>query len=160
MKDGWVTPAYEIVGNSKKVADFTSWQICSPFLVSEKARQVLTGLSGKDIEFLPFDRIKDRELFVANVLRIEDFMDGLRSQFIPGAGIPSRVVWKTNLPSNLPPVFKTAGSPSVYVSRRFAEKAVEAGLTGVSLADPTKDRFEQIIRGEAINEYSGLGLLR
>ena len=41
MKNGWAAPPYEILGRSKEVADFTSWQIGSTFLVSSKAREVL-----------------------------------------------------------------------------------------------------------------------
>ena len=158
MKAGWVTPPYEILGRSKKVADFTSWQIGSTFLVSNKAREVIAGLSGEDIEFLPFDCIKSCELFAVNVLRIEDFLDVEKTEFMPGAGIPSRVAWKGQLPVEVPPVFKVRRSPWTYVSKAFAEKAVEHALTGVSLADPGKDRFQQTIRQEPINEYPGLAL--
>ena len=158
MKDGWVTPPYEILGRSKKVADFTSWQIGSTFLVSDKAREVLAGLSGQEIEFLPFDRIKGRDVFAVNVLRIEDFLDVEKTEFMFGAGIPSRVTWKAQLPAELPPVFKVLSSPWTYVSKAFAEKAAEHALTGVSLADPNKNRLNQVIRQEPINEYLGLAL--
>ena len=159
MKGDWVTPPYEVLGRSKKVADFTSWQIGSSFLVSSEARQVLADLSGEDIEFLPFDRIKGRELFAVNVLRIEDFIDVDRTEFMPGSGVPTHVAWKTNLPDELPPVFRVSRSPWIYVTRAFAEKAVEAGLTGVSLADPAKNRLKQIIECEPVNEFHGLGLV-
>ena len=42
------------------------------------------------------------------------------------------------------------------MSKAFAEMAAEHALTGVSLADPHKNRFEQLIRREPINEYQGL----
>lgn len=161
MSEGWVTPPYEILGRSKKVADFTSWQIGSrTFLVSSEARGVLADLSGDDIEFLPFDRIKGRDLFAVNVLRIEDYIDTNRSEFSPGSGCPTRVIWKRDLPSKLPPLFKVRRSPETYASLAFAEKAAEAGLTGLSLADPAKNRLLQIVRREQINEYQGLGLRR
>jgi hypothetical protein len=160
MKNGWAAPPYEILGRSKEVADFTSWQIGSTFLVSSKAREVLEGVSGRDIEFLPFDRIKGCELFAVNVLRVEDYMDEEKTEFVPGAGIPEKVAWKTELPPELPPVFKVPESPWTYVSAGFAEKAAEYALTGVSLADPSKARLRQIIRREQINEYPGLGLSR
>ena len=121
---------------------------------------MLADLSGEDIEFLPFDRIKGRELFAVNVLRIENFIDENRTEFIPGMGIPARVAWKTNLPDELRPVFKVSRSPSTYVTRAFAETALQAGLTGVSLADPAKDRLKQIIQCEPVNEFPGLGLVR
>lgn len=121
---------------------------------------MLADLSGDEIEFLPFDRIKGRDLFAVNVLRIEDFIDPDRSEFWPGSGIPTRIIWKRNLPLHLPPLFKVAPSPMTYASIAFAEKAVEAGLTGVSLADPAKNRLQQIIQREPVNEYEGLGLRR
>lgn len=159
MKGEWAPPPYEVLGRSKKVADFTSWQ-GSTFLVSNKAREVLAGLSGDDIEFLPFDCIKGCELFAVNVLRFEDFLDAEKTEFMPGAGIPSRVAWNAQLPVGLPPVFKVLRSPWTYVSKAFAEKAVEHALTGVSLADPSKNRLQQIIRQQPLNEYPGLALTR
>ena len=161
MAEHWATPPYEILGRSKKVADFTSWQIGSKtFLVSNEARQVLADLSGGDIEFLPFDRIKGRELFAVNVLRVEDFIDADRTEFSPGSGVPTRVTWKRDLPVALPPLFKVRRSPDTYASIDFAKKAAEACLTGVSLADPAKNRLQQIVRRQTINEYEGLGLRR
>lgn len=83
-----------------------------------------------------------------------------KTEFMPGAGVPTCVVWKTNLPDELPPVFKVLQSPLTYVTRAFAEKAVQAGLTGVSLADPAKNRLKQIVQCQPVNEYHGLGLVR
>jgi hypothetical protein len=157
MATVWERPTYEVLNRSKKVADVTSWQIGTTFLVSEKARGVLAeACSPNDLEFLPFDRIKGAELFAVNVLRMEDYLDRTRTEFMSGADIPLRVAWKRDLPRALPPLFKVVGGSGTYASAELGQAVVETGLTGVRLADPGKNRIEQIRRGEPINEFPGL----
>lgn len=158
MSQTWSTPAYEVLNRSKKVADFTSWQIGSQaFLVSARAKEMILQLDRAAVEFLPFDSFKGRDLFAVNVLRTEDFLDMDRTEFMSGTSqTPSHVVWQDQLPTELPPIFKVKGSSNTYVSESFGQKAVELSMTGVRLADPKKNRFEQVVRGEQINEFPGL----
>jgi len=157
MTTGWERPHYEILNRSKRVADFTGWQIAEAFLVSERARRVLIDVcSPGDVEFLPFDRIKGVDLFAANVTRVEDYLDRTRSEFMLGADIPFRAVWKRDLPSELPALFKVVGGACAYASPVLGQAAVANGLSGLRLADPGKNRLEQIIRGEPLNEFPGL----
>ncbi len=157
ISDDWEIPAYDVLNRSKKVADFTSWQVGSQvFLVSPLARDLISQLDESAVEFLPFDRIKGRKLYVANVLRTEDFLDLARTEFQEGSGLPVRVAWRAGLPDALPPIFKVKGGSDTYVSTDFGRKAVEHRITGLRLADPAKNRFQQIVRGEQINEFPGL----
>ncbi|QUD90564.1 hypothetical protein [Phenylobacterium montanum] len=157
IADQWEVPAHEVLNRSKKVADFTSWQIGSKaFLVSDLARECIAQLDEGAVEFLPFGKIKGRELFAANVLRTEDFLDIHKTEFSEGSGLPVRVAWRPGLPNVLPPIFKVKGSSDTYVSADFGRMAVEHGLTGLMLADPAKNRLQQIVRGGPINEFPGL----
>lgn len=158
MSRTWSTPDYDVLNRSKKVADFTSWQIGSQaFLASARAKEMILQLDQAAVEFLPFGSFKGRELFAVNVLRTEDFLDMERTEFMSGAGgTPVRVVWRDQMPEQVPPIFKIRGSSNTYVSELFGRKAVELAMTGLRLADPKKNRFEQIVRGEQINEFPGL----
>jgi hypothetical protein len=157
MTAGWERPAYEVLNRSKKVADVTGWQIGKTFLVSERARRVLAEVcSPDDLEFLPFDRVKGTDLFAVNVLRTEDYLDWTRTEFVPGADIPLRAAWRPDLPRALPPLFKVVGGSSTYATAELGQAVVASGLTGVRLADPGKNRIEQIMRREPINEFPGL----
>jgi hypothetical protein len=99
MSQDWTPPAFDLLNRSKKVADFTSWQIgTKAFLVSERARAVLQSLCGDDLEFLPFAQIKRISLYAVNVLRTEDYLDWEFTEFMPGADIPVRAIWRTDLP--------------------------------------------------------------
>jgi len=70
MAGRWEPPPYEVLNRSKKVADFTSWQIGSrTLLVSDKARQALLPICEDGVEFLPFATIKGINLYAMNVIR-------------------------------------------------------------------------------------------
>jgi hypothetical protein len=155
---GWSTPPYEVLNRSKRVADFTSWQIGSKaFLASEKARAVLLELCPVgDLEFLPFDRFKRTDLYAVNVLRVEDFLDWQRTEFVPGADIPLRASWRRDLPPALPPLFKVSGGSSSYAAHALGRAAVDHGLTGLRLGDPAKNQIEQLRRREEFNVFPGL----
>jgi hypothetical protein len=95
-------------------------------------------------------------LFAVNVIRVEDYLDWTHTEFMHGADIPLRAVWKRNLPPGLPPLFKVLGSSSAYASTAFGQAAVTSGLTGLRLADPGKNTLEQVIRRVPLNEFPGL----
>ncbi len=159
LADRWRRPEYSILNKSKKVADFTSWQMLRVILVTERAKDAVSALCGDTVEFLAFDVIKKKQLFAVNVLRVEDYLDRKRTEFAPGVpGLVLRAAFKAKLPSTLPPIFKLkpADDSGIYVSAAFGRMVVAEGLTGVRLRDPGKNAFLQITRGEELNEFPGI----
>jgi hypothetical protein len=156
MAVDWVTPPFGLLYKSKKVADFTSWQIGSQaFLVSRRAMDAIRELCGDDVEFLPFATVKRTELFAVNVLRQMSIIDwpACSSDAVMFGGeyaLRSDIV-------NLPALFKDPGTPgTTFASDELGRIAVERGLTGLQLADPRKKLGRMIVRGEPINEFPGL----
>ena len=152
MADGWEAPAFDVLNKSKKVADFTSWQIASrALLVSRRAKDVISSVCGDEVEFLPFATIKRTELFAMNVLRLVDVIDWSNST--QGA---APITLKSGL-SDLPVMFKDLQHPDItFASDALGAITVEQGLTGLQLADPCKNLGAMIVRGQSINEYPGL----
>lgn len=156
MEDGWAAPSFDILNKSKRVADFTSWQIGSrTFLVSVRAKNAIRALCGNDVEFLPFATIKRTELFAVNVLRQVAVVDW--SACDDGARIVhGPYVLKTDV-GQVPPLFKDPGDFSTtFANDELGQIAVDQGLTGLRLADPRKNLGRMIVRGDPINEFPGL----
>lgn len=156
ISDRWEIPPHEVLNRSKKLADFTSWQTLSAFLVSQRAKDMIASLDENAVEFLPFGSLKGQDLFAANVLRTEDYLDFDRTEFMSGANIPERIIWRGDLPDDLPPIFKVKGGAATYVTEPFGRMVVKLGLTGLRLADPSNCRLEQITNGETVNAFPGL----
>lgn len=156
MSKGWTAPSFDLLNKSKKVADFTSWQIGSrTFLVSRRAKEAIHEICGDDVEFLPFATIKRIELFAINVLRqmaVVEWTTCVASAKLMGG--PYKL--KADV-GPLPPLFKDplAVSPT-FASDELGALAVQLGLTGLQLADPRKNILGMIVYGQSINEYPGL----
>lgn len=152
----WITPPFGLLNKSKKVADFTSWQIGGrTFLVSRRAMEAIGELCGDDVEFLPFATVKRTELFAVNVLRqmaIIDWPACSADVGILGGGYALR----SDI-DHVPVLFKDPGTPSTtFASDELGRIAVERSFTGLQLADPRKQLGRMIVRGEPINEFPGL----
>jgi len=156
MAMDWATPPFAVLNKSKKVADFTSWQIGGrTFLVSKRAKEAIEDLCGGDVEFLPFATVKRTELFAVNVLRKVAVIDWAASSV--DAGILCGGYALSSDIDHLPALFKDPGTPSTtFASDELGRIAVERRLTGLQLADPRKQLGRMIVRGEPINEYPGL----
>jgi hypothetical protein len=160
LAGGWKTPGYSVLNKSKKVADFTSWMIGSrAFLVTDPAKDAIARICGDDVEFLPFDVIKKRQLYAVNVLRVEECLDRGRTEFVPGVpGLVLRAVFKTNSALSLPPIFKAepADTSNTYVTAAFGRMAVAERFTGIRLRDPAKNAVLQIRLAEEQNDFPGI----
>lgn len=156
MSADWAPPTYEVLNRSKKVADFTGWQIGSrALLVSEKARTALLPICDGGVEFLPFATIKGVNLFAMNVIRLVDIIDWNRSDITGDYLVNSVAFQRRETPP--PAIFKDPRLTGwTFVTDDFGHAAVANGLTGLRLADPAKNRFRQIIDGTPINEFAGL----
>jgi hypothetical protein len=156
MAADWTPPSFDILAKSKKVADFTSWQISSrALLVSIRARDIIRALEGCEVEFLPFATIKGVELFAMNVLTLVEVVDWAGMERV-GRTESGPKVLRGNLKA-LPPIFKDRRRPGdTYASDALGRLAVAHGLTGLRLADPRKNIGRMIVHGEGINEYPGL----
>ena len=152
----WVPPQFEVLNKSKKVADFTSWQIGGrTFLVSRRAKEAIEELCGDDVEFLPFATIKRTELFAVNVLRQVAIVDWAACS--ADAGILCGGYALMSNVGQLPALFKDPReSGTTFANDELGRIAVERNLTGLQLADPRKQLGRMIVRGEPINEYPGL----
>ena len=158
LSEGWETPEYTLLNKSKKVVDFTSWQITKTLLMTERAKREISNLCGRDVEFLQFGTVKNKLLFALNVLRVEDILDVGRSDFMAGSGLVMRAAFKNVRHEKLPPLFKIspAGISDIYVSEAFGEMLVATKLSGAILRDPAKNPFQQIINREELNDFPGL----
>ena len=156
MADGWTQPPFEILNKSKKLADFTSWQIGSrTFLISGHAKNLIQDICRNDVEFLPFATIKGVDLFAVNVLKRISVVDWLACS--GGAKITCGPFSIRNDLSTLPLLFKDTGNPATtFASDALGQIAVEHGLTGLQLADPRKSILKMIVHGQPINEFFGL----
>jgi hypothetical protein len=156
MSEGWTAPSFELLNKSKKVADFTSWQIGSrTFLVSRRAKDAIHEICGDDVEFLPFATIKRTELFAINVLRKLAVVDWAARPADANLTCGPYALKRDLGP--LPPLFKDSSAVSTtFASDEIGAIAVDRGFTGLQLADPRKNLGRMIVHGHSINEYPGL----
>jgi hypothetical protein len=160
MPEDWDRPRLEVLGKTKKLGDCVGW-ILQSAVVSERARQVFESLVGDDVQFVRFHDLRGKPYFAMNVLRIEnDFLDRDRSECMesPNDDVHycSRYVFKDDLPTPLPPIFKVHPNSSIFVTRVFAEAIVDNKLTGFCLQDPSKNAIAVMAKGMPLNAYPGL----
>jgi hypothetical protein len=153
LTDEWDVPPAAVDGKSKPLADFVSWMSMAP-VVSERAAELIADLVGEDVELLRFHKLKAKPYFVMNVLRCEDYLDKQKSDFTE----PSEsFVFRSDIPTTLPPIFKCPGRwDEVFVTRDFAEMMVANKLRGAALADPAEPTFPLILAKASVNRYPGL----
>ncbi|HYJ52535.1 MAG TPA: hypothetical protein VEW04_05130 [Allosphingosinicella sp.] len=151
----WEPPAFEILNRSKKVADFTSWQIRGRvLLVSDRARKALLPVCQDGVEFLQFATIKRVNLFAMNVLKLEELIDFERSRIKDH--VVESIVFR-DMRTEPPVVFKDPRLPDmIFGTDALRNLALAHELIGLCLADPAKERMRQIVRREPINEFGGL----
>jgi len=156
MSRDWTSPEFETLNRSKKVADFTSWQMGSrAMLVTVRAKDAIESLAGTDVEFLPFATIRGVELLALNVLRLVPAVDW-EAMNRQDWNLSTPVILRSGL-ADIPPIFKDSERPhSTFASDALGELALEYGLKGLRLADPRKNLTRSIVRGLEINEYPGL----
>ena len=161
MDEDWQPLPLELIHKSKKLRDFVSWMICAP-LVSQRARDAIEALCPGAVQFLPFHALKGKPYFAMNVLQTAEVLDFeasdvLRSDDTGEVFHVNACAFVPGLSEQLPPLFKDPRYPSeVFVTERFARMAIELGLTGLALSDPTVNRFYKIVRGIPPNVYPGI----
>ncbi len=166
----WALPEVTLSGKSKKLADFLGWTI-GAVLVSEKAMHCLKPVLNEYVEFLPFHEIKGKPYYALNVLQLEgDLLDVLHSDvtFYPGKpalqeniAYITTAFFKLPLPEKLPPIFKLRYrlgrvGAEIFVTKAFADIAIEYQLTGIELADPRQDSLSYVIRDLPQNVVPGI----
>lgn len=160
----WEPPPVEIDGKSKKLPDFVSWMKCVP-VVSDRAKLVLEQVAKDQIQFLPFHDIKGKKYYALNVVNIEHHvLDKAKSSIFfasTGAAISlDKAVFINPLPSNLPPIFKVEADGEIFgdifVSRIFADIAIQHQFTGIALADPKLDPLDELLSNRPANVVPGI----
>jgi hypothetical protein len=153
LGDEWDMPPVDIDGRSNPPADSVSWMSMAP-VVSERARDLIEDLVGKDVEFLRFHKLESKPYFVMNVLRCEDYLDGDKSDLTE---FRERFVFRADLPKSLPPIFKCPSRWSeIFVTAKFAEMILANKLRGAALANPGEPTMPLILAKIEINRYPGL----
>jgi hypothetical protein len=127
MIDSWELPPVTPHGSSYKAADVVSWMLRAP-VVSERAKEALSGICTDLVEFLPFHSVKKKRYFAVNVLNRDDRQ----------------------------PIYKSDPESVVFVDERFGAVVRDHGLSGVALADPTIDIGRRIVRGQSLHDFPGL----
>jgi len=127
MSETWEVPPAVENGKSYPVPDFVLWMLRAP-LVSERAKDCLSGLCEADVEFLPFHKAKGKNIYAMNVLST----DSKRA------------------------VFKQTPKSVVLVDERFGAIMRDNRLTGAELADPNDDVDRKVAMGETVNAFPGL----
>jgi hypothetical protein len=159
MDDQWELPPLEILGKSKKLGDFVGWMLKAP-IVSDRARTVLEPVVGSDAQFVRFHELGGRRYYGINVLRIErDLLDLNRSKCMRrkdgGIAHCTQYVF-TDLPQELPSIFKISEGSDVLVTSRFVDAVVENKLSGFCLQDPGANALALMAAGAPLNVYPGL----
>jgi hypothetical protein len=127
MAGTWEVPPVSVHGKSYKAADFVGWMLTAP-VVSERARDALSDLCGRLVEFLPFHAIRGEPYFALNVLSQDERQ----------------------------PINKAHGKGVVRADERFGEVVRDNALSGVALADPSRDIGRRVVRGESLHDFPGL----
>lgn len=162
----WQPPAADVVGKSKRAADFAGWAITAP-VISERAKEVLAPLFDGFVQFLPFHSIGKRRYFLVNVLSVErDLLDFEKSKIFYGTADPTFAIKLEraafHVPRrSLPPIFKVPAPDGrvfgdVFVTGSFAAVAIEWKLSGFSLADPWEAPLECLLAGKPMNIVEGI----
>ncbi len=166
IANNWKPPAIHILGKSKKIGDFIGWSGAP--LVTKKARNALEPILGGYAQFLPFHAIKNKEIFVMNVIRVEhDFLDIAKSKILyvgpePQSPVALHIaIFKPQLPKVLPPIFKVIMPPDevsseIFVTTAFADIVIEHQLTGIELADPSVHSLKATLTGKSQNVVQGV----
>jgi hypothetical protein len=123
----WQLPAVATYGRSYKAADFVLWMLRAP-VVSQRAKDALSGLCHGLVEFLPFHPIRGAPFFAVNVLNRDERQ----------------------------PIYKASTDGVVLVDDRFGAVVRDSALTGAALADPSNDIGRRIVRGESLHDFPGL----
>jgi hypothetical protein len=160
MPADWQLPPLEILGKSKKLGDYVGWMLQAP-IVSDRARNVLEPTVGTDVQFVPFHDLRGEPFFGMNVLRVEQgFLDTNRSVCVRrrngDIAYCSQYFFRSDLPAELPPIFKISGGSNVFVTARAVTKIVEHQLTGFCLQNPNENAFALMGKGIPLNVYSDL----
>lgn len=163
----WIPPQVTLSGKSKKLPDFASWMTCAP-VVSEKAKQALEPILNSYVQFLPFHEIKEKKFYAMNVIHVEShLLDVGKSDISYSMTEPKfalslrRAFFVEPLPSELPPIFKIFASPrtvfgDIFVTKQFADIAIEHKLTGIALADPQQNSLKFVLAGKSQNVVPGI----
>lgn len=166
MSSDWTLPPLSLSGKSKKLPDFVGWMRCAP-VVSEKAMRALAPDLNEFVQFLPFHEIKGKKFYAMNVLHVEnDLLDLNKSEILFGSDELKRVLsldrvtFASPLPGNLPPIFKVSVRGQVlgdiFVTRTFADLAIEHKLTGIALADPYQNPLKMVLAKMSMNVVPGV----
>ena len=153
MAQTWKLPSVEILGKSKKLADFVSWVPSAP-IVSERAKSCISELVGNDVEFLPFHGLKGKPYYAMNVLRCEDYLDLNK---IDTTSYTHKFFFRRNIPNILPLIFKCPGfRHQIFVTKPFADMMVVQQLRGAELADPARSYLYDYMARRETNCYPGI----
>lgn len=167
MPQEWSAPPVTVSGKSKKLPDFVSWMTKAP-IVSERAKLALSPVVSDYVQFFPFHDVKGKKFYAMNVTHVEtEILDLERSEIAYSSTEPKvvlmieRAFFVEKLPANLPPIFKISILPNevegdVFVTKTFAEVAIEAKLTGIALADPQQDSFKSVLANKSQNVVPGI----
>ena len=160
MPDDWELPPLKIIGKTKKLGDSVGWTLGAP-VISDRARKIFEPIVGDSVQFVRFHDLHGKPYFGMNVLRVEaKFLDTERSRCDrqPNGEIAycSRYVFRSDLPDELPPVFKISSGSDVFVTSQFAREVTKHGLTGFCLQDPGENAFELMANDRPLNAYPGL----
>jgi hypothetical protein len=104
-----------------------------------------------------------------NVTHIETrLLDVKKSEILYSSTEPKialylkRAFFIGSLPSQLPPIFKVTirsddrVDSMIFVTKSFAEVAIEYKLTGMALADPQQDGFKYVLVNKSQNVVPGI----
>jgi hypothetical protein len=128
-------------------------------VVSERAKEVLAPLVAQSVQFVPFHELRNRAYFAFNVLDVRNgLLDESRSginRFSTGDIMSvDRVVFRSPLPLDLPPVFKLGESQGeIIVTSQLAQVVAKHQLTGVQFCDPEQDASRVALGRESAVTY-------
>lgn len=149
MFNTWEPKPFELLGKSKPMADIIGWMLSAP-IMTEKAVNALAPLIGEYVEFLPFGKLRKKEVFAVNVLFSVDCLDYDKTEVVyfdkgrTGAYDINQFYFDAALVPDVP-IFKAPdGGGMIFVRRPFVDAVIMHQLRGFQFADPSVNPFLSI----------------
>ncbi|MBL9193064.1 MAG: hypothetical protein JNJ82_11990 [Opitutaceae bacterium] len=146
MAASWKAPRLRVMGRSRKLRDFVSWDL-SALVLTPRAIEALKKLIAPYVEFLSLVEVNGCELFAANVIEVVHCLDREASGITFSPDDPTRIIHIQKFvfaPERLRrvPIFKIPEWPgTIFVSEDFAQIVVDAKLAGAGFDNPEKIRY-------------------
>ena len=146
MAATWVSPVFTVSSKSRPVRDFISW-FSAAMVVSERAKESLEPLIGRNVEFLPFATIKGSKFFAVNVIEVIDCLDHKASGVTHSPDDATRIIHVErfvfdNARLRNVPLFKVPEWPGeIFVSEEFAKIVEDKKLAGAGFDNPEDIRW-------------------